>query len=202
DPVHPGPPVDRARLGERGAADLFGVQAERRALRRVAPGRHRTRHRLADELVAESRVVAELLACLLDGDVDHDCLLLACASPPPSSHGGFVRWLAWRTSSIPGNYPRPRMRWRPTDPTCGCCCGSAAAAWPTSSWRPAGCPRRWPIVRWRKSGTSCAVTARCGAGSRTGSRPCGWAREPASRFRPARGSSSAPTTTARWPRWP
>ena len=33
DPVHPGAPVDRARLGEGGAADLLGVQAERGLLR-------------------------------------------------------------------------------------------------------------------------------------------------------------------------
>src|SRR5262249_62105955 len=69
DPVHPGPPVHRAWLGEGGAADLLGVQAGRRLLRGVAVLRARPLDRLGGELVAEAAQRAELLvgplACLL-----------------------------------------------------------------------------------------------------------------------------------------
>ena len=57
DPVDPGPPVDRARLGEGGPAQLLGIQAERRALRRVAAGGQGARDRFSDELVAEARLI-------------------------------------------------------------------------------------------------------------------------------------------------
>jgi len=81
DPVYPGPPVHRPRLGERGSAELLGVQAQRRALRRVTPGGQRPRHGLAGELVPEPPLVGELARAgpvgrlLADIDVGHDCLL-------------------------------------------------------------------------------------------------------------------------------
>ena len=53
DAVDPGAPVHRPGLGERGAADLLGVQPERCSLRRVAAGWQRPGHRLAHVLVTK-----------------------------------------------------------------------------------------------------------------------------------------------------
>src|SRR5579872_1917441 len=86
DPVHPGPPVGRARLGERRAADLLRIQAERGLLRRVAPVRHSTGHRFADELVAESGQVLELVRHRrLPRTVSAPCNHPARRRPPPTS---------------------------------------------------------------------------------------------------------------------
>jgi hypothetical protein len=54
DAVDPGAPVHRPGLGERGPADLLGVQSERCPLRRIAARRQRPGHRLAHVLVPES----------------------------------------------------------------------------------------------------------------------------------------------------
>ena len=52
----------RARRSERGARELLGVEAVRRALRRVATLRKRARQRLGREFVAESALVGERAA--------------------------------------------------------------------------------------------------------------------------------------------
>jgi hypothetical protein len=57
DPVQPATPVLVPRCGERSAGELFGVQAVRDPLRRVAPDRQGARERLAGELVAEPGLV-------------------------------------------------------------------------------------------------------------------------------------------------
>ena len=67
DAVEPRAPVVGARRGERGAAQLLGVEAVRAALRRVAADRQRAGQRLGRELVAEAGLVAlhreRLLSC-------------------------------------------------------------------------------------------------------------------------------------------
>ena len=59
DPVRPRAPVRRARRRERAARELLGVEAVRRALRRILADRQRARKRLGRELVAESGDVFE-----------------------------------------------------------------------------------------------------------------------------------------------
>jgi hypothetical protein len=61
-----------------------------------------------------------------------------------------------------------------------------AAAWRTSSWEQEEFPVRWPTIAWMRSGTSCTVAARCGAGKETGRRQCRWRQGPACPFPPER----------------
>src|SRR5690606_23018823 len=56
--IQPAAPVQVARGGERGAGELFRVQAVRDLLRRVAADRQAAWNRLARELVAETGLVA------------------------------------------------------------------------------------------------------------------------------------------------
>ena len=101
DPVDPGPPVDRARLGERGPAELLGEQAERGALRRVAARGQRPGDGLAGELVPEPPLVRVLARVLAAGllragvDVGHQIALVAPAAgraetPLPPSDSGYT----------------------------------------------------------------------------------------------------------------
>ena len=59
DPVRPRPPVGAPRRRECRARQLLGVQAVRRALRRVAADRQRAGQRLGGELVGEAGHVGE-----------------------------------------------------------------------------------------------------------------------------------------------
>ena len=58
--IEPGSPIATARRGEWRAAQLLGVQTMRHSLRRILPARQHACHRFARELVAESRLVAQL----------------------------------------------------------------------------------------------------------------------------------------------
>src|SRR5437762_1515511 len=95
-PVDPGPTADPPRLGEGGSAELLRVQAERRALRRVAARGQRPLDGLAGELVPESRLVGVLPQPLLrvlraDRHVGHHSLLARlphCNHVTPLPPGG------------------------------------------------------------------------------------------------------------------
>src|SRR6195256_3439739 len=58
-PVKPSPAIDAARRSKCRAAQLLGVQTMRRLLRRILPARQHTLHRLAGELVSESRLITQ-----------------------------------------------------------------------------------------------------------------------------------------------
>ena len=59
DAVGPGAPVLAARRGERGAGDLFGIEAVRRPLRRIAADRQRAGDRFRHEMIAEAGLILQ-----------------------------------------------------------------------------------------------------------------------------------------------
>ena len=67
DAIEPGAPVQRPRRGERRAAELLGVQAERRLLRRVLARGSAPGTRLGGELVAEARHVLQIAVMSVGG---------------------------------------------------------------------------------------------------------------------------------------
>src|SRR5262249_3267237 len=103
DPVDPGPPVDRARLGERGPAELLREQAQRGALRGVAARGPRAGDGFAGELVPEPPLIRVLARVLATGllragvDVGHQSLL----APSPMKS---------RSAAAPGGPPGARGR--------------------------------------------------------------------------------------------
>jgi hypothetical protein len=61
DPVDPGALVDGARLGERGAAELLGVEAEGRLLGGVPADGQGASDRLCNEFVPKTAFVLEVV---------------------------------------------------------------------------------------------------------------------------------------------
>src|SRR5262249_21331636 len=93
----PGPAIVVARRGERSSRKQFGIKPVRRALRRIAPHRERSRNRLAGEVIAKARLIARGAAAALPSHVSPRPLLRGSVHTTPRV---FRTQIAFRISDL------------------------------------------------------------------------------------------------------